>query len=82
MSELHRPWFTLTKTGTVLQPVLEVVIGVFGLVVQAGNVASGVPLTAINYVIVVVALLLIAQGVADLVWWSRDDRRTRARQQS
>jgi hypothetical protein len=25
-----------------------------------------------------VAVLLIAQGVADLVWWSRGDRRARA----
>ncbi|WP_423922645.1 hypothetical protein ACPEEZ_03145 [Frigoribacterium sp. 2-23] len=82
MSDLRRPWYTLTKTGTVMQPVLEIVVGVFGLGVQVANIAAGVSFTLINYVIVLVALLLIAQGVADLVWWSRDDRRARARQAS
>ena len=31
MSELRRPWFTLTKTGSVLPPVFEIVLGVLGL---------------------------------------------------
>ena len=34
----------------------------------------------LTVIILVVALLLIAQGVADLVWWSKDGRRARARQ--
>lgn len=80
MSDLRRPWFTLTKTGAVVPAVFEVLIGLFGLVVQVLNIASGVPVQAITVIILVVALLLIGQGVADLVWWSKDGRRARARQ--
>ena len=44
------------------------------------NIASGVPVQALTVIILIVAVLLIAQGVADLVWWSKDGRRARARQ--
>lgn len=80
MSELRRPFWILTKTGTVLPPVLEVALGLFGLVVQIATLTSGEPVEFVSVVVLFVALLLIAQGVADLVWWSRDDRRARARQ--
>ena len=80
MSELRRPWFTLTKTGTVLPPVFEIVLGVLGLVVQLLTLTSGGPVETITLIVSVVAVLLIAQGVADLVWWSKDGRRARARQ--
>jgi uncharacterized membrane protein HdeD (DUF308 family) len=78
MSELRRPWFTLTKTGTLLPPVFEIVLGVLGLVVQLLTLTSGGPVETITLIVSVVAVLLIAQGVADLVWWSRGDRRARA----
>jgi len=80
MSELQRPWFTLTKTGSVLPPVLEVVIGALGLVVQLLTIASGEQTSGTTWLVLVVAALLMAQGVADLVWWSRDGRRARVRQ--
>jgi predicted MFS family arabinose efflux permease len=80
MSTPPRPFWILTKTGSVLPAVLEAALGVFGLVVQIGTMTSGRPVEPVSYVVLVVALLLIAQGVADLVWWSRDDRRAKARQ--
>jgi uncharacterized membrane protein HdeD (DUF308 family) len=78
MSDLRRPWFTLTKTGTVLPPVFEIVLGLLGLVVQLMTLASDQPVETITLIVCVVAVLLVAQGVADLVWWSRGDRRARA----
>jgi uncharacterized membrane protein HdeD (DUF308 family) len=78
MSDLRRPWFTLTKTGTVLPPVFEIVLGVLGLVVQLLTLASDQPVETITLIVCVVAVLLVVQGVADLVWWSRGDRRARA----
>jgi uncharacterized membrane protein HdeD (DUF308 family) len=78
MSDLRRPWFTLTKTGAVLPPVFEIVLGVLGLVVQLLTLASDRPVETITLIVRVVAVLLVAQGVADLVWWSRGDRRARA----
>ncbi|NIJ05060.1 hypothetical protein [Frigoribacterium faeni] len=78
MSELRRPWYTLTKTGSVLPPVIEIVLGVLGAVVQLMTIGSGEPADGLTVAVLVVAVLLIAQGVADLVWWSRDDRRARA----
>jgi uncharacterized membrane protein HdeD (DUF308 family) len=78
MSDLRRPWFTLTKTGSVLPAVIEIVLGVLGLVVQLMTLASDQPVETITLIVCVVAVLLVAQGVADLVWWSRGDRRARA----
>jgi uncharacterized membrane protein HdeD (DUF308 family) len=78
MSDLRRPWYTLTKNGSVLPPVFEIVLGVLGLVVQLLTLTSGGPVETITLIVSVVAVLLIAQGVADLVWWSRGDRRARA----
>jgi uncharacterized membrane protein HdeD (DUF308 family) len=81
MSDLRRPWFTLTKTGSVLPAVIEIVLGVLGLVVQLLTLASDGPvetLTVVAVVLLVVAVLLVAQGIADLVWWSKGDRRERA----
>ncbi|TWX38839.1 hypothetical protein ES689_09560 [Frigoribacterium sp. ACAM 257] len=78
MSELRRPWFTLTKNGSVLPAVIEVVLGALGLVVQLLTITSGGPVETITLIVCVVAVLLVAQGVADLVWWSRGDRRARA----
>lgn len=80
MSTPRRPFWILTKTGSVLPPVLEAALGVFGLVVQIATLTSGRPVEPVAYVVLVVALLLIAQGVADLVWWSRNGRRDAARQ--
>ena len=79
MTDLRRPWWTLTKTGAVLPPVLEAVVGAFGLVVQVMSLATQ-PVTPMSIVITVVALVLIVQGVADLVWWGREGRRARAQQ--
>lgn len=78
MSDLRRPWFTLTKTGSVLPPVIEIVLGVLGLVVQLLTLASDQPVETLTLIVCVVAVLLVAQGIADLVWWSKGDRRERA----
>jgi len=78
MSDLRRPWFTLTKTGSVLPPVIEIVLGVLGLVVQLLTLASDQPVEMLTLIVCVVAVLLVAQGIADLVWWSKGDRRERA----
>jgi len=77
---LRRPWFTVTKTGSKVVPALEVVIGLAGAVVQVLGLVQGEPFTGQTWVVFVVAPLLVAQGVADLVWWSRDDRRQKARE--
>jgi len=78
MSDLRRPWFTLTKTGSVLPPVIEIVLGVLGLVVQLLTLASDQSVETLTLIVCVVAVLLVAQGIADLVWWSKGDRRERA----
>jgi uncharacterized membrane protein HdeD (DUF308 family) len=78
MSDLRRPWFTLTKTGSVLPAVIEIVLGVLGLVVQLLTLASDRPVETLTLIVCVVAVLLVAQGIADLVWWSKGDRRERA----
>jgi uncharacterized membrane protein HdeD (DUF308 family) len=78
MSDLRRPWFTLTKTGSVLPAVIEIVLGVLGLVVQLLTLASDGPVETLTLIVCVVAVLLVAQGIADLVWWSKGDRRERA----
>jgi uncharacterized membrane protein HdeD (DUF308 family) len=78
MSDLRRPWFTLTKTGAVLPAVIEIVLGVLGLVVQLLTLTSDRPVETLTLIVCVVAVLLVAQGIADLVWWSRGDRRERA----
>ena len=78
MSDLRRPWFTLTKTGSVLPPVIEIVLGVLGLVVQLLTLASDRPVETLTLIVCGVAVLLVAQGIADLVWWSKGDRRERA----
>jgi uncharacterized membrane protein HdeD (DUF308 family) len=78
MSDLRRPWFTLTKNGSVLPPVIEIVLGVLGLVVQLLTLASDQPVETLTLIVCVVAVLLVAQGIADLVWWSKGDRRERA----
>ena len=80
MSELRRPWFTLTKTGSVLPPALEIAVGLLGLVVQVLTLASDRETPGTTVIVMVVAVALIAQGVADLVWWGRDGRREAVRQ--
>jgi len=79
MSDLRRPWFVLTKTGAVVPPVLEIVIGGLGGVVQLIALLQGEPASAQSAFVWVIAPLLVAQGVADLTWWSRHDRRRRVR---
>ncbi|KQR44077.1 hypothetical protein IFT72_09580 [Frigoribacterium sp. CFBP 8754] len=80
MSELRRPWFTLTKTGSVLPPALEIAVGLLGLVVQVLTLASDRETPGTTVIVMVVAVALVAQGVADLVWWGRDGRREAVRQ--
>jgi len=80
MPALRRPWFVLTRTGSVVWPALEIAVGVLALVVQLLVLLRGGEGDAQGTFAWIVAPLLIAQGVADLVWWSRDDRRRRARE--
>jgi uncharacterized membrane protein HdeD (DUF308 family) len=80
MTELRRPWFTLTKTGSVLPPALEIAVGLIGLVVQVLTLTGDQPSSGTTVLVMAVAVGLVAQGVADLVWWSREGRREKVRQ--
>ncbi|GAB2978422.1 hypothetical protein [Frigoribacterium salinisoli] len=81
MSELRRPWYVVTRTGSVLWPSLEIAVGLVALVVQLLVALRGGSDDAQGVFAWIVAPLLVAQGVASLVWWSREDRRRRAREQ-
>ena len=74
------PRWLLTPRGGLLLPLVAIASA---LVVLASIVASLViaegTVTPVTVVVVLVALGAVVWGVADLVWWSREDRRATVR---